>query len=65
MQKLGGEPLVVRTMNKVEIDLDELKEILYLVEKAYIKQSYSEYYEVLDLLYEIKERLEKLVGEEQ
>jgi len=47
---------------KTEVDLDELREILYLVNRAYIKQMYCEYYEVLDLLYEIKERLEELVG---
>ena len=51
-------------MNRVEVDLDELKEILYLVSRAHIKQMYSEYYEVLDLLYEIKERLKRLVGED-
>jgi len=49
---------------KTEVDLDELREILYLVNRAYIKQMYCEYYEVLDLLYEIKERLEELVGGE-
>ncbi|MCD6131825.1 MAG: hypothetical protein J7J61_06975 [Candidatus Hydrothermae bacterium] len=49
---------------KVEVDSDELKEILYLVNRAHIKQMYCEYYEVLDLLYEIKERLEELVGGE-
>ena len=49
---------------KTEVDLDELREILYLVNRAYIKQMHCEYYEVLDLLYEVKERLEKLVGGE-
>ena len=47
---------------KVEVDSDELKEVLYLVNRAHIKQMYCEYYEVLDLLYEIKERLEELIG---
>ena len=46
---------------KIEVDLDELKEILCLVNRAHIKQMYCEYYEVLDLLYEIKERLEELI----
>ena len=49
---------------KVEVDSDKLKEVLYLVNRAHIKQMYCEYYEVLDLLYEIKERLEELVGGE-
>jgi len=47
---------------KIEVDLGKLKEVLYLVNRAHIKQMYCEYYEVLDLLYEIKERLEELVG---
>ena len=47
---------------KIEVDSDKLKEVLYLVNRAHIKQMYCEYYEVLDLLYEIKERLEELIG---
>ena len=47
---------------RIEVDSDKLKEILYLVNRAHIKQMYCEYYEVLDLLYEIKERLEELIG---
>lgn len=51
-------------MDKIEVSLQDIQELKWLVERACNKQINSEYWEVLDILFEIRERLNKiLVGE--
>jgi len=52
-------------LTKVEVDVEKLNFIRYLVERAYNEQINSEYYEVLDILFELRELLDEILGDEE
>lgn len=51
-------------MTKIEVDIEKLNFIRYLVKRAYNEQINSNYYEVLDMLFELRELLDELLGDE-
>ena len=52
-------------MTKIEVDVEKLDFIRYLVKRAYNEQINSEYYEVLDILFELREILDEILGDEE
>lgn len=47
---------------KVGVEVEELNNLKYLIERAYNKQVDGDYYEVLDLLFELKERINEILN---
>jgi len=62
--EVSVQSVEVIKLSNIEISLDEIREIKYLIDKAYNKQINCEYYDVLDILFELKEKLRGLVGDE-
>jgi len=52
-------------LTKIEVDIEKLDFIRYLVKRAYNEQINSNYYEVLDILFELREILDEIMGDEE